>query len=82
MLGGTAPTVGKVLRADAVDRLTRRAREVYLDERIRDYIVALVTATRRPRDLRVGVAAGRTADVRHHRPRPPTTRALAGHGDR
>jgi MoxR-like ATPase len=51
MLGGSAPSVGKVLKADAVARLTRRAREVYLDERIRDYIVALVTATRRPRDL-------------------------------
>jgi MoxR-like ATPase len=51
MLGGSAPSVAKVLKADAVARLTRRAREVYLDERIRDYIVALVTATRRPRDL-------------------------------
>jgi MoxR-like ATPase len=51
MLGGSVPTISKVLRADAVARLTQRAREVYLDERIRDYIVALVTATRRPRDL-------------------------------
>jgi MoxR-like ATPase len=26
-------------------------REVYLDDRIRDYVVAVVTATRRPRDV-------------------------------
>jgi MoxR-like ATPase len=51
MMGGKAPAVGKVLSTDAVLRLSRRMHDVYLDERIRDYIVALVTATRRPRDL-------------------------------
>jgi MoxR-like ATPase len=51
MLGGSVPTINRMLKADAVQRLTQRAREVYLDERIRDYIVALVTATRRPREL-------------------------------
>jgi MoxR-like ATPase len=51
MLGGEAPKVTKVLTGDAVRKLTRRMREVYLDDRIRDYIVSLVTATRRPREI-------------------------------
>jgi MoxR-like ATPase len=50
MMSGEVPPVSRVLEADAVHRLTQRVREVYLDERIRDYIVALVSATRRPRE--------------------------------
>src|SRR5262245_50090599 len=51
MLSGEALPVARVLSGDDVRRLCKRAREVYLDERIRDYIVALVTATRRPREV-------------------------------
>ena len=51
MLSGELPPVARVLTADDVRRLAKRVREVYLDERIRDYIVALVTATRRPREV-------------------------------
>jgi MoxR-like ATPase len=51
MISGEVPSVARVLSGDDVRRLTRRVREVYLDERIRDYIVALVTATRRPREV-------------------------------
>ena len=51
MLSGEVPAVARVLRADAVDRLTRRVREIYIDERLRDYMVALVGATRRPKDI-------------------------------
>jgi MoxR-like ATPase len=51
MISGEVPPVARVLSGDDVRRLTRRVREVYLDERIRDYIVALVTATRRPREV-------------------------------
>ncbi|HET9314697.1 MAG TPA: AAA family ATPase [Vicinamibacteria bacterium] len=50
MMSGEVPPVSRVLEADAVHRLCLRVREVYLDERIRDYIVALVSATRRPRE--------------------------------
>jgi MoxR-like ATPase len=50
MISGDAPAVAPVLEAPTIQKLTRRAREVYLDERIRDYIVALVTTTRRPGD--------------------------------
>ncbi len=51
MISGQAPSVARVLGRDALQRLSTRAREVYLDERIRDYVVAIVTATRRPQDV-------------------------------
>jgi MoxR-like ATPase len=51
MISGEAPAVGKVLSADKVRSLAARVREVYMDERLRDYMVALVTATRRPKDV-------------------------------
>ncbi|MCL4821098.1 MAG: MoxR family ATPase [Vicinamibacteria bacterium] len=51
MLGGAAPAVARVLSAAQIASLQRRAREVYLDERIRDYVVALVHATRRPKEV-------------------------------
>jgi len=34
-----------------VRRLGRRVREIYMDDRLRDYMVALVHATRRPREV-------------------------------
>ena len=51
MLSGEIPPVSRVLKADAVLRLGQRVREIYIDDRLRDYIVSLVTATRRPRDI-------------------------------
>jgi MoxR-like ATPase len=51
MMKGEAPKVSRVLSAEAVKGLTERVREVYLDERLRDYMVALVTATRRPKEV-------------------------------
>jgi len=51
MLSGDTPPVSKVVSAEAVQRLGKRMHEIYLDERIRNYIVALVTATRRPREI-------------------------------
>lgn len=57
MISGEVPPVSMVLAADAIDRLTHRVREVHLDERIRDYIVALVTATRRPSEVGLAEAA-------------------------
>jgi MoxR-like ATPase len=49
MVSGEAPSVAKVLTRDAVQQLAARVREVYMDERLRDYMVALVAATRAPR---------------------------------
>jgi len=51
MIGGEAPAVSKVLDAPRLARLVGRVREVYLDDRIRDYIVALVAATRAPAEV-------------------------------
>jgi MoxR-like ATPase len=57
MISGNVPPVSTVLTAEAIDRLGRRVREVHLDERIRDYIVALVAATRRPKEVGLAEAA-------------------------
>jgi MoxR-like ATPase len=57
MMSGAVPPVSTVLTAEAIDRLGRRVREVHLDERIRDYIVALVAATRRPKEVGLAEAA-------------------------
>jgi MoxR-like ATPase len=54
MMTGELPRVSRVLSADAVRRLVARVREVYVDERLRDYMVALVSATRRPKDVGLG----------------------------
>jgi len=51
MLSGELPPVARVLKADQVLRLAKRVREVYIDERLRDYIVKLVTATRQPKEV-------------------------------
>ena len=51
MMKGDVPQVSRVLDAGAVRRLVARVREVYVDERLRDYMVALVSATRRPKDV-------------------------------
>jgi MoxR-like ATPase len=51
MISGEAPPVARVLAGDTVRGLTRRVREVYMDDRLRDYMVALVSATRSPREV-------------------------------
>jgi MoxR-like ATPase len=51
MASGEAPSVSRSLTADAVRRLAARVREIYMDDRLRDYMVALVHATRRPKEV-------------------------------
>ena len=51
MISGEAPPVSRVLSGDAARRLASRVRDVYMDERLRDYMVALVSATRTPREV-------------------------------
>jgi MoxR-like ATPase len=51
MLSGELPPVAKVLSGDAVLSLARRVRQVFLDDRLRDYMVSLVSATRQPRQV-------------------------------
>ena len=54
MLSGEVPPVARALGRDAIRGLCRCVRSVYIDERIRDYVVAIVTATRRPREVGLG----------------------------
>jgi MoxR-like ATPase len=51
MISGEAPTVAKVVKTETVRRLESRVRDIYLDSRLRDYIVALVVATRHPKEV-------------------------------
>ena len=51
MISGDTPPASRVLSADAVRQLGSRVREIFIDDRLRDYIVALVSATRRPKDV-------------------------------
>jgi MoxR-like ATPase len=57
MMSGEIPPVAKALTADALADLVRLARDVHIDERLRDYMVALVRATRRPREVGLGELA-------------------------
>ena len=51
MVTGEAPPVARVLSCQTVQGLSARVREIYMDERLRDYMVALVAATRKPREV-------------------------------
>ena len=42
------PTVQKVIRPEEIIRARQVVREIYVDDRIRDYVVDLVSATRDP----------------------------------
>jgi len=51
MMSGEIPPLAKVLSGDAVRSLGRRVREVFIDDRLRDYMVNLVSATRQPKQV-------------------------------
>ncbi len=51
MAGATLPTASRVLSPESLGTLSRRVVEVYTDERLRDYMVALTRATRAPREV-------------------------------
>ncbi|MCD4750326.1 MAG: AAA family ATPase [Thermoanaerobaculales bacterium] len=53
-LGKAFPTPQRVTTLEELGELEAVAREVYLDERIRSYIVNLVSATRRPAEVGLG----------------------------
>jgi len=57
MMSGEIPSVTKALTADALAGLARVVRDIHIDERLRDYMVALVRATRRPREVGLGELA-------------------------
>ncbi|MGN6105717.1 MAG: AAA family ATPase [Kofleriaceae bacterium] len=51
------PTVREVATIDQVRRARRMVGSIYIDDRVRDYIVHLVQATRKPRDYGLGELA-------------------------
>ena len=51
MMSGDLPAVSRTLSSADVLRLAKLVRSIYVDERLRDYIVALVHATRRPKEV-------------------------------
>jgi MoxR-like ATPase len=57
MMSGEVAPVAKVLTGETLRGLVRVVRDVYIDERLRDYMVALVRATRRPREVGLGELA-------------------------
>jgi MoxR-like ATPase len=57
MWTGEVPAVSKVLSADTVRSLSETARRIYVDDRLREYMVALVRATRSPREVGLGEVA-------------------------
>ncbi len=57
MTGPEQPTVGVVIRPDDIVRTRRTVQTIYIDDRIKDYIVDLIYATRKPADY--GLSAER-----------------------
>ncbi|MBZ5498708.1 MAG: AAA family ATPase [Acidobacteriia bacterium] len=53
MAGDEAIKVGTVVRPADILRVRQVVKEVYIDDRIKDYIVQLVFASRRPQDFKV-----------------------------
>jgi MoxR-like ATPase len=67
-----------------VHALVKRVREIYIDERLRDYIVALVSATRRPKDIGlvefaplIAFGASPRATLSFSKPRAPSRSCAA-----
>ncbi|MBK8479585.1 MAG: MoxR family ATPase [Proteobacteria bacterium] len=57
MTAGAAPEASTVIRAAELLQARQVVKQVYVDEKIRDYIVSVVTATRRPREHGLGELA-------------------------
>jgi MoxR-like ATPase len=53
MSGATAPTASAVVSLDDLSRAREAMQLIYVDERIKDYCVRLVQATRRPREFKL-----------------------------
>ncbi len=51
MSTGEPPAVRPLLKPEDIVRLRKVVREVYMDEKVKDYIVSLVMATRKPADF-------------------------------
>lgn len=56
---GEALPVKSVLTPDELFKMRETVKKIYIDEKVKDYIVSLVVATRRPQDVESGNMIGR-----------------------
>jgi MoxR-like ATPase len=56
MTGGRAPQAGRMIGTRDILRAREAVTSVYMDERIKDYIVSIVMASRRPADFKLDIA--------------------------
>jgi len=52
-ISGQQANVRRIVSPDQIIRARAMVREVYLDDRLKDYIIQIVTATRQPRSFRM-----------------------------
>jgi len=55
MTGPTVPQASRVITTQAIGRARQAVAEVYVDDRIKDYIVSIVHATRKPADFKLDI---------------------------
>ena len=56
MTGLTVPSASRVITKEAIAQARRAVSEVYVDDRIKEYIVSIVHATRRPAERKIDIA--------------------------
>jgi MoxR-like ATPase len=56
MTGPSQPSASRVITTPAIVSARRAVAEVYIDDRIKDYIVSIVHATRRPAEMKIDIA--------------------------
>jgi len=56
MTGPSLPRASKVITTQAILRARQAVAEVYVDERIKDYIVSIVTRRRKPAEFKLDIA--------------------------
>jgi MoxR-like ATPase len=56
MTGPTMPQASRVITTQAILRARQAVAEVYVDDRIKDYIVSIVHATRKPAEFKLDIA--------------------------
>jgi len=56
MTGPSVPQPARVITTEAIASARRAVAEVYVDDRLKDYVVSIVHATRRPQEHKIDIA--------------------------
>ena len=48
MSGSTVPTVNKLIKSDDILRARQVVKDIYFDEKVKEYVLDIVNATRNP----------------------------------